>query len=1154
MIKILLVEDNESDIILTRKMLSGYSRRVRFSVDSATTLKQAVECLSGDEKRYDVVLLDMGLPDSNGLETIQRVSQANPYVPIVVLTGLSDEETGLATIQNGASDYLVKDKLSPDILVRTVLFSIERKQSEEEREKMLFFQLGLNSLQQSLLKNSPLEERLKRVTDDIIQYFDVDFCRLWLVRNGDKCETCMHAQTNDPIHVCQNREKCLHMVSSSGRYTNIDGPVHGRVPIGCYKIGKIASREEHKFHIKDAQTDVNVLDNQWAKELGLKSFAGYQLCLEGGDVLGVLGLFSQKIIEPCEEAMLDVISSNVAMTVHQSIMSEQIRESEERYRELFDGSNDALMTMEPLSWNFTSCNRATLKLFRVSDAEQFKKLTLWELSPEYQPDGNLSSVRGREMVERALKEGSAYFEWLHKRLDGEELYTTILLTRIEKAGVHFIHATVRDITESKIAEEELRWKSALLESQVEASLDGVFVADKLGQKVLINKRLIHMWNIPYELIENQDTGLFLKYSADIAENPTQVLEKIKYLGEHPHETSRDEIEYKDGTVLDMYSSPITDKVGKHLGRIWTFRDITDRKKAEIAIKQNATVINSIFLAAPVGITLMKKRIFSKMNDLFAEIPGYSREELIGQSSLMLYPDRNEYEKVGMGLYTNLFKNGRNSVESKWRRKDGTLVDILLNSSPLDVNDPMMGEVVTVLDISDLKRSQEAILRERNKAQSYLDVAGVIMLVLNEDLTVHRINNKGCEILGYEEHDIIDRNWCDKCIPEEFRNDTRDIYNLIFKGKVEDFEYHEGTVLAKDGKRRLVAWHNSVLKDKKGNIKSILSSGEDITERKEAEEAIKKAYKELEKANSDLKNMQMQIIQSEKLASIGQLAAGVAHEMNTPVGFVACNFETLEKYLEKFKKLLEMYNHLSLEAPNLEKNKILDHYETIKKMAQDMKIDFIIEDIESLFSESKEGLTRVTTIIQNLRDFSRIDQIESFDQFDLNHGIESTLAVARNTIKYQANVITEFADIPKVMCTGSQINQVLLNILVNAAHAIESQQMDEMGTVKIRTYADEDYVSCEIEDNGPGIPPEYLKKIYEPFFTTKPAGKGTGLGLSVSYDIIVNKHKGELQVDSTLGKGTKFTIKLPLKTTIDTQHLENQISVDAANQENIGERV
>ncbi len=1149
--KILLVEDNESDIILTRRMLSGYSRRVKFSVDSATTLKQAVECLTRAEKKYDIVLLDMGLPDSNGVETIQRISQANPYVPIVVLTGLSDEEIGLATIQNGASDYLVKDKLTSDILVRTVFFSIERKQSEEEREKMLFFQLGLNSLQQALLKNSPLEDRLKRVTDDIVKYFDADFCRIWLVRNGDKCENCMHASMNDPIHSCPNRDKCLHLITSSGRYVNIDGPVHSRVPIGCYKIGKIVSGEERKFHIKNAQTDVNVLDNQWAKDLGLKSFTGYQLVLEGGDVLGVLGLFSQNSIEPCEEAMLDVISSNVAMAVHQSIMSEQIQESEERYRELFDGSNDALMTMEPPSWKFTSYNRATLKLFRVSDAEQLKKLTPWGLSPEHQPDGTLSSVRYKEMIEKTLKEGSAYFEWLHKRLlDGEELYTTILLTRIEKAGVHFVHATIRDITESKIAEEELRWKTALLESQVEASLDGVFVADKLGQKVLINKRLIHMWNIPYELIENQDTGLFLKYSADISQNPTQVLEKIKYLSEHPHETSRDEIEYKDDTVLDMYSSPITDKVGKHLGRIWTFRDITDRKKAEIAIKQNATVINSIFLAAPVGITLMKKRIFSKMNDLFAEIAGYSREELIGKSSLMLYPDRNEYDKVGVGLYTNLFKNGRNSVESKWRRKDGVLVDILLSSSPLDANDPLMGEVVTVLDISDLKRSQEAILRERNKAQSYLDVVGVIMLVLNEDLTVHRINNKGCEILGYEEHEIIDRNWCDKCIPEEFRSDTENIYNLIFKGKVDDFEYHEGTVLTKDGKRRLVAWHNSVLKDEKGNIKSILSSGEDITERKEAEEAIKKAYKELEKANSDMKNMQMQIIQSEKLASIGQLAAGVAHEMNTPVGFVACNFETLEKYLEKFKKLLEMYNHLSLEAPNLEKNKILNHYETIKKMEQEMKIDFMIEDIDALFSESKEGLIRVTTIIQNLRDFSRVDQVESFDQFDLNHGIESTLAVARNTIKYQANVITEFADIPKVMCNGSQINQVLLNILVNAAHAIESQQRDEMGTVKIRTYVDEDYVNCEIEDNGPGIPHEYLKKIYEPFFTTKPAGKGTGLGLSVSYDIIVNKHKGALLVDSSVGKGTKFTIKLPLKSAMDSQMLENQIPVDVTNQENL----
>ncbi|GEM_PF-1497441 len=1151
-IKILLVEDNEPDIILTQRMLSDCSHRLKFHVDSATTLTQAIGFLAGDEKKYDTVLLDMGLPDSNGMGTIQSVSQANPYVPIVVLTGLADEEVGLAALQNGASDYLVKDKLTPDILVRTVLFAIERKQSEEEREKMLFFQLGLNSLQQALLTNSPLEERLKGVTEDIVKYFGADFCRIWLIKKADKCEACAHAK-DDCKFKCNNREKCLHLVASAGQYTNVDGPLRSRIPLGVCKIGKMAVSDTHKFNIPDVQNDPEI-DQQWAKEQGLKSFVGYQLRLEGGEVAGVMALFSQHLIDPCEEAMLDVISRNIAMAVHQSMMSRQMKESEERYRELFEGSHDALMTIEPPTWNFTSCNRATLKMFGAESVEQFTKLTPWALSPERQPDGTLSSAMGRAMIEKAMNEGSVYFEWLHKKLNGEELYTTILLTRIEKSGVKFIHATVRDITEAKIAEEELRWKSALLESQVEASLDGIFVADKLGQTVLLNKRLINMWSIPQSVVESRNAGAFLNYSADMAKNPSQMLDKIKYLNSHPQETSRDEMEYKDGTVLDMYSSPIIDSAGKHLGRIWTFRDITDRKKAELAIKQNATVINSVFLAAPVGITLVKKRIFNKMNDRFCEIAGYSREELIGKSSLMLYPDRNEYEKVGVGLYTDLIQHGRNTIESKWQRKDGTIVDILLSSSPLDINDPQLGEVVTVLDISNVKRSQEAILRERNKAQSYLDVAGVIMLVLNDDLTVHRINHKGCEILGCSEQDIVEHNWCDKFIPEEIRAETRKIYNLILNGRVKDFECHESPVLTKDGKKRLIAWHNSVLTDEKGNIQSILSSGEDITKRKESEEAIKKAYAELEKANKDMKNMQMQIIQSEKLASIGQLAAGVAHEMNTPVGFVACNFETLEKYLEKFKNLLEMYNHLSNEAPNLEKEKILEHYAKIQKIAQDMKIGFILEDVNSLFSESKEGLIRVTTIIQNLRDFSRIDQVESFDQFDLNHGIESTLAVARNTIKYQANVITEFSDIPKVMCNGSQINQVLLNMLVNAAHAIETQNKGEMGNIKIRTYSAGEYVFCEIEDDGPGIPAEYIKRIYEPFFTTKPAGKGTGLGLSVSYDIIVNKHKGELMVDSTVGKGTKFTIKLPIKSNAGQQSVDEQLTADVNSAENMDERV
>jgi signal transduction histidine kinase len=181
----------------------------------------------------------------------------------------------------------------------------------------------------------------------------------------------------------------------------------------------------------------------------------------------------------------------------------------------------------------------------------------------------------------------------------------------------------------------------------------------------------------------------------------------------------------------------------------------------------------------------------------------------------------------------------------------------------------------------------------------------------------------------------------------------------------------------------------------------------------------------------------------------------------------------------------------------------------------------------LFEESKEGLARVTKIVQNLRDFSRVDQAEAFDEYDLNHGIEATLVVARNAIKYHADVVTEFADIPHVPCNASQINQVFLNILVNAAQAIESQHRETNGSIKIKTYSDDTHVICKIVDDGPGIPANVIEKIFDPFFTTKPVGKGTGLGLSVSYDIIVRKHKGVLLVKSEIGKGTEFTIKLPI---------------------------
>ncbi len=307
-------------------------------------------------------------------------------------------------------------------------------------------------------------------------------------------------------------------------------------------------------------------------------------------------------------------------------------------------------------------------------------------------------------------------------------------------------------------------------------------------------------------------------------------------------------------------------------------------------------------------------------------------------------------------------------------------------------------------------------------------------------------------------------------------------------------------------------------------------------RGQAERDLQRSHDELKVILKRLETTQVQMRQSEKLASIGQLAAGVAHEMNTPVGFVASNFKTLEGYVKKIRDLLVLYDRLVPRVVPLEDPGLRNLLAEIDQFRSSTRIDFILEDIQGLFDDSREGLERVTTIVRNLRDFSRIDQPGSRDEYDLNEGIKATLVVARNEIKYDADVRTELSEIPLIFCHGGQVNQVLLNILVNAAQAIKSQKRGDgdRGTITIRTRACEDGVVCEITDDGPRIAPEHLARIFEPFFTTKAPGKGTGLGLSVSYDIIVHKHNGRLLVDSEVGRGTTFTIELPIGTREDDE--------------------
>lgn len=313
-----------------------------------------------------------------------------------------------------------------------------------------------------------------------------------------------------------------------------------------------------------------------------------------------------------------------------------------------------------------------------------------------------------------------------------------------------------------------------------------------------------------------------------------------------------------------------------------------------------------------------------------------------------------------------------------------------------------------------------------------------------------------------------------------------------------------------------------LRDSEGKIIGAIETLQDVTGRRQAEEALRKHQSELmrlvEERTTQLQHLNEQLLQSEKLASIGQLAAGVAHEINNPIGYVHSNIGALDGYFADLFAMLELYEQAEAAMA------FPDFAAALREKREAIDFQFLKDDIPLLIRESRDGIKRVTKIVQDLKDFSHVDSANDWQWSNLHVGIRSALNVVRNEIKYKADVVEEFGDLPEVECLPSQLSQVFVNLLVNAAHAIGEQR----GQITIRTgTSGGGLVWLEFADNGSGIPDAIQSRIFDPFFTTKPVGKGTGLGLSLSYGII-QRHNGSIKVSSKPGIGTTFRIVLPIR--------------------------
>ncbi len=406
-----------------------------------------------------------------------------------------------------------------------------------------------------------------------------------------------------------------------------------------------------------------------------------------------------------------------------------------------------------------------------------------------------------------------------------------------------------------------------------------------------------------------------------------------------------------------------------------------------------------------------------------------------------------------------------------------------------------------------------------------DAAQTGLLILNIDnQQIMDVNPTAAATLGYLVDDLLG-GLIHNCIPYEIeqgcpfhQNDTGGRSGIM-------------DLLKSDGTLVPVMYSFTALQDDFSNL--VVFSFLDISERIASENDLRESHDKLLQANIQLKEHKDRIVQSEKLASIGQLAAGVAHEINNPVGYVTSNLGTINEYIDVMKAVIEQYSELAkLNDDETEKRKIIEEH--ITEIWDDEDLEFIMDDTNKVMSESMEGVHRVAEIVQNLKSFAREDS-DARGPHSINDGIDAMIKMVWNELKYSCEVVREYGQVPVVQCHKGQINQVIMNMLVNASHAMP----EKGGIITISTRVTDSKLEICIADNGTGIPEEILSKIFDPFFTTKDIGKGTGLGLSISHGII-SDHDGSIEVESEIGKGTTFRIYLPLIDSSCTNHSTEEL--------------